>query len=282
MDKEVTKWLQEKDLCDLKEIFENENWKQLLLTDTADSFSIKFVIKNNDTKAVIFIDKNLTELLIKEVNEKLTIFVDGTFTTVPQLQNNNCQLWTIIIKHNNRTFPIVYTIMEGRTTDNYIDVLRKVTNVVKIAPDLAIADFEKAEQKALQTIFPNVKVIGCFFHYSQALVHNADKHKILNPFQRPKKIGLGATKLLISLAFLPEQLVEEGFKIIDTIIFDDCKYLQSFFNYYRDTWLNGFKPSLFCIFKKLHRTNNVSERHNRKLRESLNKHSRCVEFLGIL
>ncbi|XP_071579336.1 uncharacterized protein [Temnothorax nylanderi] len=167
--------------------------------------------------------------------------------------------------------------MEGRTTDNYIDVLRKVTDVVKIAPDIAIADFEKAERKALQTVFPNVKVIGCFFHYSQALVHNTDKHKILKGDQ--KELGWGATKLLISLAFLSEQLVEEGFKIIDTIIFDDCKYLQSFFNYYRDTWLNGFKPGSFCIFQKLHRTNNVSERHNRELRESLNKHSRIVEFL---
>ncbi|XP_024891392.1 uncharacterized protein LOC112467143, partial [Temnothorax curvispinosus] len=139
------------------------------------------------------------------------------------------------------TFPIVYAIMEGRTTDNYIDVLGKVTDVVKIAPDIAIADFEKAERKALQTVFPNVQVHGCNFHYSQALVHNADKHKILKDDQ--KELGWGSTKLLIPLAFLPEQLVEEGFKIIDTIIFDDCKYLQSFFNYYWGTWLNGFKPA---------------------------------------
>ncbi|XP_071642158.1 uncharacterized protein [Temnothorax longispinosus] len=257
----------------------HENWKQLLLIDTANSFNIEFVIKNNDTKAIIFIDKNLTELLIKEAKEKLTIFVDGTFATVPSLQNNNCQLWTIVIRHNNRTFPIVYAIMEGRTTNNYIDVLRKVTGVIKIVPEVAIADFEKAERKALQTVFPNVQVRGCFFHYSQALVHNADKHKILKGDQ--KELGWGATNLLIALAFLPEQLIEEGFNIIDKIIFNDCKYLQSFFNYYRETWLNGFKPGSFCIFKKLHSTNNVSERHNRELLESLNKHSRIVEFLDL-
>jgi len=148
--------------------------------------------------------------------------------------------------------------MEGRTLNDYLNVLRKVIHVIKLAPEIIISDFEKAERKALQTIFPRTKVIGCFFHYSpaikdnnihnnkreihvnfpytifllQALVHNAEKHNILKDDK--KESGWGATKLLISLAFLPEYLIKEAFEIICKIIFDDCKYLQSFFTYYRE------------------------------------------------
>lgn len=79
-----------------------ESWKQLLQIDAADSFILEFVVKYNETKAIIFIDKILTDILMKKINEKLTIFVDGTFAITPKLQNTNCQLWTIIIKYNNR------------------------------------------------------------------------------------------------------------------------------------------------------------------------------------
>jgi len=45
------------------------------------------------------------------INDKLTIFVDGTFATVPQIQNNNCQLWTIIIRYDNKVSKqLVYSL----------------------------------------------------------------------------------------------------------------------------------------------------------------------------
>lgn len=57
--------------------------------------------------------------------------------------------------------------MEGRTAEIYIEVLKKITEIVKLDPAIVISDFEKAERKALQTVFPNAKISGCFFHYSQ-------------------------------------------------------------------------------------------------------------------
>lgn len=114
----------------------------------------------------------------------------------------------------------------------------------------------------------------------QAIIRNAANHNILKGNQ--KEFGWGAAKLLIALAFLPEHLIEEGFMLITQIIFNDNKYLHSFFQYYKETWLNGFKPASFCIYKELHRTNNISERHNKELKESLNKHSTIIAFLGMM
>ena len=93
---------------------------------------------------------------------------------------------------------------------------------------------------------------------------------------------MGAAKLLTALALLPEKLIKDGFHVIWDIIFNNSKYLESFFKYYTDTWLNGFKPNSFCVYKELDRTNNIPERHNRELKESLEKHSTIVAFLGKL
>lgn len=87
-------------LNNLQLCLENENWKQLLKID-ADAFVIESIIKNNDTKAIIFIDVTLINKIMDTNKEKI-IFVDGTFATVPQIKNTNCQLWTIIMRHNNR------------------------------------------------------------------------------------------------------------------------------------------------------------------------------------
>lgn len=95
-------------------------------------------------------------------------------------------------------------------------------------------------------------------------------------------VGWGVTKLLVALAFLPETLILEGFNIISEIIFKNCTSLQSFIKYYKDTWINGFKPESFSVFQQIHRTNNISERHNRELRINLKKHTTIAEFLGIL
>lgn len=84
------------------------------------------------------------------------------------------------------------------------------------------------------------------------------------------------------MAYLPEELIVEGFYLIKNVIFHDCKQLQSLFTYYKETWINGYKPSSFTVFNEIHRTNNISERHNRELKRDLYKHSTIVEFLGML
>lgn len=91
-----------KNLNDLRESFNDEHWKQLLQIEEGDPFIVDFVVKNNDTRAVIFMDSNLMNKMKRELNEQITLFVDGTFATVPYIKNNNCQLWTIVIRCNNR------------------------------------------------------------------------------------------------------------------------------------------------------------------------------------
>lgn len=57
--------------------------------------------------------------------------------------------------------------MEGRKTEDYVQVLRKINTIINLKPNMVMSDFEKAERKASEIVFPQAQIIGCFFHYSQ-------------------------------------------------------------------------------------------------------------------
>lgn len=164
--------------------------------------------------------------------------------------------------------------MSGHKTENYFKVLIKVQEFLTLNPTLAIFDYEKAEQKAIKMAFPQIAVMGCFFHYSQvirnnpyvraklqigplyncvdfllqALIKNAEKQKILRRNSKKDDVEWGFIKLLITLGLLPEHLIEEGFKLIK-IMFQVEKYekLNVFCKYYENTWIKGYTSFIFVF-----------------------------------
>lgn len=96
-----------KNFNDLSKCFEEEKWKDLLKLNIEDSLRLECITKNGQTKAIIFIDEAL-KTSIAEKENITTIFVDGTFATVPRVENTNCQLWTILIKHDKRVNKITF------------------------------------------------------------------------------------------------------------------------------------------------------------------------------
>lgn len=95
-------------LNELHNCFKMTSWQHLLKHDDTDSFTIEFVHKDEYVKAVIFIDKILINLIGME-NIK-TIFVDGTFATVPKIKNS-VQLWTILTRHQKRVSRQLFIIL---------------------------------------------------------------------------------------------------------------------------------------------------------------------------
>lgn len=115
----------------------------------------------------------------------------------------------------------------------------------------------------------------------QALMDNAKKQNLLKKVD--KELGHGIVQLLICFALLPKKLIKEGFHLIKHVILNEkTKEMEHFLNYYEKTWLDTFKPDAFSVYGQKHRTNNVSERHNRELKKTLKKHSTVLQFLGVL
>lgn len=95
-----------KNLNQLRECMQNEEeWKKRLIIDEKDAFFVENIYNNNKTEAIIFIDKCLTNS-ISDVSKE-TVFFDGTFKTVQKIEERNTQLWTILIRHNDRVSKIL-------------------------------------------------------------------------------------------------------------------------------------------------------------------------------
>lgn len=82
-------------------------------------------------------------------------------------------------------------------------------------------------------------------------MHNAEKFKIIKRYKTDCE-EWNIIKLLIALALLPEELIKEGFYLIQNIIFDveQNAKIKKLLQYYHSTWINGFKPISFCVYKK--------------------------------
>ena len=66
--------------------------------------------------------------------------------------------------------------MSRKTESLYKAVIEKILEIEsEFKPDLAVGDYEDASRNAFQAIFPPINVVGCLFHFSQAIWARAKK-----------------------------------------------------------------------------------------------------------
>ena len=67
--------------------------------------------------------------------------------------------------------PIFYILLQSKTEWTYWDALHEVllSTDLKLDPANIHYDFEKGLINAIKDQFPNAKVVGCLFHFKQAL-----------------------------------------------------------------------------------------------------------------
>ena len=99
-------------------------------------------------------------------------YIDGTFKLCRQPFS---QLLTVnaFVRNDDhvKQVPLVFVVMSGRKKRDYKAVLETVisllpnqSRVIKI-----VLDFEKAMWSAIRQVIPNVELMGCSFHWTQAL-----------------------------------------------------------------------------------------------------------------
>ena len=106
--------------------------------------------------------------MLKKLETATQLYMDGTFYSVPGLY---AQLYTAHIWVNYSMVCAAYFLLPNRRKKTYIQMLQylqvKVPNGMN--PQRIQVDFEKAMISAVKTIFPHCKVIGFYFHFSQAI-----------------------------------------------------------------------------------------------------------------
>lgn len=89
----------------------------------------------------------------------------------------------------------------------------------------------------------------------------------------------------MGLANLPPERVSEGLTYVEKLVKDlipekDWSQWWKLFDYFNCKWMKIVKPSHFCVFRTLDRTDNKSETNNRKLNDLVGKKPSVPVFFG--
>lgn len=220
----------------------------------------------------------------------VTLFIDGTFRCVPK-GFHQC----VVVMAEDRArclfVPVYYVLCSNRTEETYWELLDQVIKSTdnNLQPAEVVCDFELGLIKGVQAQFPNAEVIGCLFHFKQALRRKMKKLHIPD-----REVSVAMAKGVLDILTVIEQDKVEGVGIawVKAEIKARCNRLghhysrkkwRSFWVYFRSTWLerysveewnvNGLEGTLVA------RTNNPLERFNRELNAVFKTHPDMPTFV---
>jgi len=140
--------------------------RELQITKKGEKFLLH---DNNDNsnRIVIF----AAPVFLKFLCDEKRIFADGTFKCVPNFFNS---LYTFHVMKEGLMITCVYCLLTNRTSNTYIKVLRAIQDLcqeesLNFNPESITIDFEMAMIRAINTLLPRTKIVGCLFHFSQCL-----------------------------------------------------------------------------------------------------------------
>ncbi len=114
-------------------------------------------------------------------------YVDGTFRLADKPFKQLFSIHAFKRKTSKETgediikqVPLMFVIMSRRQASDYKQVFKRIVSILEreVAVKELVSDFERATWRAVQDVFPQVKLFGCAFHWTQAV------------FRRLKRIGL--------------------------------------------------------------------------------------------
>ena len=106
-----------------------------------------------------------------------------------------------------------------------------------------VTDFERAIWRAMEDVFPKVKIFGCAFHWTQAIFRNMKKIGLGKLFNR----SVGFKKYLrrvMSLHLLPAKKIPKIFKelkkeVKNINVEDRGNDVKKFLKYIENTWIKS-------------------------------------------
>ncbi|KAJ8519457.1 hypothetical protein ON010_g18074 [Phytophthora cinnamomi] len=223
-----------------------------------------------------------------------SIFVDGTFRSVPR-PFRQC-LVVMVDDPASRVFvPVKYILATGILGIAYRKTFLLVADSTeqRLRLSRVVCDFEQALIDSIGAQFPTARIVGCMFHFKQAIRRRMIKLRLSNNI-----IALAMeTGMLDMLTVIsPEHVVPHGIAFVTRKIRQEClarnlDYSDSkwttFWNYFRRTWVRRFPVDLWNVhgmdLSIVSRTNNPLERFNRELNASITSpHPNLPVFVGVI
>lgn len=218
-------------------------------------------------------------------------FGDGTFKVVPELFY---QLYTIHCLTSKRIIPCVYALLPNKQRATYQDLLQQLLTInPMLNPQSFLIDYEQAARSAIEEVFPNVTVKGCFFHLSQNIYRKVQSEGLQGKYQTDVNFAL-KIRMLPALAFIPSDEVVDAFETLQNTMPPEADPIT---DYFEDTYIGRtrrrnrraprFPVSMWNMYDRvvedLPRTNNSLEGwHNHMQANITSFHPNIWKFLEVL
>ncbi|KAF6215930.1 hypothetical protein GE061_000267 [Apolygus lucorum] len=210
--------------------------------------------------------------------------MDGTFKTVPNSPPSR-QLFTIMGTVENKVYPIVMALMEGKDKTSYEELFQELLDTYDLRPVKIMTDFESGLRSALRNKFPHAVLKGCWFHYAQAIIRKVRSSGFSNLLS--ENVGFKkCTQIMIALPLLPIEDIGAGLNYAKTYLEENGheEPARILIPYIQKEWIQKVTPSFMSVFGEKTRTNNGQESYHAGLLRYFKKpHPGVWEFIdGII
>ncbi|KAG2775366.1 hypothetical protein PC116_g24214 [Phytophthora cactorum] len=234
------------------------------------------------------------QLVDRMRQQQTSLFFDATYKCV-LVQFYQLVIIMIYDTISDLYLPVFYVLTTGKTTDVYEHLLHFVFIVTKrkLKPAHVTCDFEYAMVTAIKNQFPETRIIGCLFHFKQAI-----RRKMLKLHISEVEVSLVMREGCFDrLTVIPRSdITGQGKRGVRARIKRDClaagisyskENWMRFWKYFEKTWIKKFKPERWNVSglrqDLVNRTNNLLERYNRSLNEAFSvAHPNVTQFIGVI
>lgn len=169
--------------------------------------------------------------------------------------------------------------MPDKTKVTYISLFEFLRDAIfcfdgtERTPRTFLSDFERASRVAATSVWPDIELIGCNFHFCQALRRKASSLPELCRKIRGQSLHHRILKMFMRLSLLPLHQVEDGLQ--ELTLFIDEKALtmdfDNFHHYFQRVWLRHYEPRSWCVSARLHRTNCNLEEYDNFVKQKIHR-----------
>ena len=230
-----------------------------------------------ETHRSFFCCTNRQLVLLRKVNR---IRIDGTFKIIrsPFYQMVSIHAY-IRHGHRRKSMPLGYILMSGKTQSDYIDIFRKIKSKVEEDGTVwnlqaAMLDYELGLRNSLKKVWPNIRLTGCWFHYTQAIWRKVQKLGLEKVYHQ--RFGAKFIKriMVLPLFHANDSMIQQVFCALQAKFNEDKTHMtpenaaafEDFFSYVHKQWV--FNPKIpndeLSVFGTDVRTNNTTENWNGK------------------
>lgn len=188
-------------------------------------------------------------------------YVDGTFKLC---RPPFTQLFTInaFVRQGDhaKQVPLLFVLMSSKRKHDYKKVLKKVLRMLPAAPNVeqVTADFESAVWGAFRKVLPEVQLLGCAFHWNQALWRKVQELGLQTAYTSDQATNKYIRRLM-ALPFLPHETIEATYESLKAEA--TTEPLKKFVAYIGENWIRSrvWPPKCWSVFMQSIRTNNDLE-----------------------